>query len=150
MNFAFSKHNYDLDNFERCPRDSAPLMVVAQDAEPVCLLEWVVKNSEDRKVRDVIERDRGRYDLPAVILDNGFMLPVRAAVDVTTSRPGEVNASVVGWRATDILFLRGETLAVELLPDGMEVDEDPGFLLCLDTQILLYLLFDAEIRKYEP
>jgi hypothetical protein len=105
-------------------------------------------------VRDVILRGQGEYDLPAVILDNGFLLPVKRAVDVVTGNSqGEVNESVLDWRVTDILYLRGdnqEGVAVELLPDGSEADDDPGFLLYLDLQILTYLLFDAEIRKYEP
>jgi len=88
-----------------------------------------------------------------VILDSGFLLPIRAALDAASGRKGEVNESVCGWEVSDILYLRGETnesFAAELLPPGTEVDDDPGFLLYLDLQILLYLLFDAEIRKYEP
>jgi hypothetical protein len=39
---------------------------------------------------------------------------------------------------------------VELLPPGAGVDEEPGVLLRLHLDILLYLLEDEEIRKYEP
>ncbi len=153
MSFAFSKHDYNLKDFERCPEHGCVMMQV-QDSPPVCLVEWVDRNASGRRVRDVIPRDKGEYDLPAVILDNGFMLPVSKALDVATANPnGEVNESVIGWRVSDILYLRGENqegLAVELLPEGAVVDKEPGFLLYLDMQILLYLLFDEEIRKVEP
>jgi hypothetical protein len=154
MSFAFRKHNYNLDEFERCPEHGCIVMRVVAEAKPVCLLDWLNENAAERTVRDVILRGKGEYDLPAVILDNGFLLPVKRAVDVVTGNPqGEVNESVLDWRVTDILYLRGENqegVAVELLPDGSEADDDPGFLLYLDLQILTYLLFDAEIRKYEP
>ncbi len=153
MSFAFSKHDYNLDDFERCPKHGCVMMQV-QDSPPVCLLEWLDRNASGRKVRDVILRGKGKYDLPAVILDNGFLLPVSKAMDVATANPnGEVNESVIGWWVSDLLYMRGENqegLAVELLPEGAVVDEEPGFLLHLDMQILLYLLFDEEIRKVEP
>ena len=153
MSFAFSKHDFDLNRFDRCAEHGCVVMKVTADAEPVCLLDWLNENASGRTVRDVILRGEGEYDLPAVILDGGFLLPVRAAVDAASGRKGEVNESVCGWEVSDILYLRSETsesLAAELLPPGTEVDDDPGFLLYLDLQILLYLLFDAEIRKYEP
>ncbi|GAP11808.1 hypothetical protein BECAL_03002 [Bellilinea caldifistulae] len=156
MSYAFRKHDYNLDDFDRCPEHGCVMMQV-QDLPPVCLIEWLVKNAAERRVRDVIPREPVNpveAGLPGVVLDNGFLLPVRKAVDVASRRPdGEVNESIVGWRVTDILYMRGENqelVGVELLPDGTVVDEDPGFLLYLDMQILLYLLFDEEIRKCEP
>lgn len=38
---------------------------------------------------------------------------------------------------------------VELLPEGTEMDEDPGFLLYLDMQVLMFLLWEEEMVKYE-
>ncbi len=153
MSSAFRKHEYNLDEFERCEQHGCVVMQVAKEAQPVCLVEWLTEQAAERRVRDVILREAGEYDLPAVILENGFLLPVRAALDVASGRKGEVNESVMGWQVTDILYLRGEgqeIVAVELLPEGTVEGEDPGFLLYLDMPILLYLLFDAEIRKYEP
>jgi hypothetical protein len=153
MSFAFSKHDYDLSQFERCEEHGCVVLQVTADAVPVCLVDWLNENAIGHTVRDVVLRGEGEYDLPAVILDNGFLLPIRAALDTASGRKGEVNESVCGWEVTDVLYLRGKTgesLAAELLPPGTEVDDDPGFLLYLDMQILLYLLFDAEIRKYEP
>ena len=43
-----------------------------------------------------------------------------------------------------------DSITVELLPLGAVVDEEPGVLLYLSVDILLYLLFDSEVRKYEP
>lgn len=153
MSFAFRKHDFDLSQFDRCEEHGCVMMQVANNVQPVCMLDWLVHKSAGRTVRDVILRGEGEYDLPAVVLDNGFLLPIRRAVDAATARRGEVNESVCGWEVSDILYLRSETsesFAAELLPPGTEVDEDPGFLLYLDMQILLYLLFDEEIRKIEP
>lgn len=156
MSFAFRKHDYNLDDFERCPEHGCVMMQV-QDSPPVCLVEWLDKNTAGRRVRDVILREPSNppeAGLPGIVLDNGFLLPVRKAVDVASREPnGEVNESIQGWQVSDILYMRGENhegVGVELLPDGSVVDEDPGFLLFLDMQILLYLLFDEEIRKVEP
>ncbi len=132
-------------------------MMQVQDLPPVCLVEWLDKKSAGRRVRDVILREPSNPPeggLPGVVLDNGFMLPVRKAMDVAAQNPnGEVNESIIGWQVSDILYTRGENqegVGVELLPNGSVVHEDPGFLLFLDMQILLYLLFDEEIRKVEP
>lgn len=157
MSYAFRKHDYNLNDFERCPQHGCIVMRVTADAQPACLVEWLLENAAERRVRDVIPREPSNpmeAGLPGVVLDNGFLLPVRRAVDTVTGNPnGEVNESLTGWRVADILYLRGENreeVAVELLPEGAAVDEDPGFLLHLEVQILTYLLFDAEIRKYEP
>jgi len=154
MSSAFRKHDFNLNDFDRCPHHGCVVMRVAETAQPVCFVEWLVEKAEEREVRDVILRGRGKYELPAVILNNGFMLPVRRAVDVAAGNPDrEVNESLIGWRVGDVLYMRGEHregVGVELLPPGAVVDEDPGVLLHLDIQILLYLLFDEEIRKVEP
>lgn len=153
MSFAFRKHDFDLSQFDRCEEHGCVIMQVAASARPVCLLDWLADRSTGRTVQDVILRGRGEYDLPAVVLSNGFLLPIRAALDAASGRQGEVNESLCGWEVSDILYLRSETsesFAAELLPPGTEVDEDPGFLLYLDTQVLLFLLFDEEIRKIEP
>ena len=153
MSFAFRRHDFDLSQFERCEEHGCVMMQVANNVQPVCLLDWLVRNAVEQRVRDVLLRGEGEYNLPAVVLDNGFLLPVRAAVDVASTRQGEVNESVCGWEVSDILYLRSETseaFGAELLPPGTEVDEDPGFLLYLDMQILLYLLYDEEFRKIEP
>lgn len=151
MSFAFSKHNFNLDEFERCPEHGCVMMQV-QDLPPVCLIEWLTEKSSGHTVRDVIPRDQGEYDLPAVILENGFLLPVVRALRVRPPKEIDLTLEMVaGWYVADLLFMpASDALAVELLPPEAAVDEDPGFLLHLDMQILLYLLFDEEIRKVEP
>lgn len=151
MSFAFRKHDYNLNDFERCPEHGCVMMQV-QDLPPVCLIEWLIKNSAERKVRDVILRGEGECDLPAVILDNGFMLPVERSVWVRPPREMELTLEdVAGWYVADLLSMPGrDAVAVELLPPGAVVDEEPGILLQLSVDILLYLLFDQEIRKVEP
>ena len=152
MSFAFRHHGFNLDEFERCEEHGCVVMKVCRDAEPVCLIEWLIKNAAERTVRDVISREQGKYDLPAVILDNGFMLPVERSVRVRPPREMELTLEeVAGWYVADMLSMPGtDAVMVELLPPGAVVDEEPGILLQLSVDILLYLLFDEEIRKYEP
>ncbi|WP_322508213.1 hypothetical protein [Anaerolinea sp.] len=158
MSYAFRKHDYNLNNFERCPQHGCVMMQV-QDLPPVCLIEWLLENAAERTVRDVIPREQGEYNLPAVILDNGFMLPVEQAIRVRPAAPMELTLEeVAGWYVADLLSMPDkDAVAVELLPPGAVVDEvprtgheDPGVLLQLSVDILLYLLFDQEIRKVEP
>ncbi len=96
------------------------VMMKVNVSAPVSLFEWLYRNASGRWVRDVILRGKGEYDLPAVILDNGFLLPVSKTLDVATANPnGEVNESLIGWWVSDLLYMRGENqegLAVELLP----------------------------------
>lgn len=152
MSIAFSKHNFNLDEFDRCEAHGCVMMQVARNVEPVCLIEWLAERAGNRTVRDVILRESGEYDLPAVILDNGFMLPVEQAVRVRPPEPMELTLEeVTGWYVADLLSMPGrDAVAMELLPPGAVVDEEPGILLQLSVDILLYLLFDEEIRKVEP
>lgn len=159
MSFAFSKHDYNLDDFERrpepverrCPEHGCVMMQV-QDLPPVCLIEWLIENAANRTVQDVIPREQGEYDLPAVILDSGFMLPIEQAIRVRPPEPMELTLEeMTSWHVADILSMPGkDAVAVELLLQGAVVDEEPGILLQLKIDILLYLLFDQEIRRVEP
>ncbi len=153
MSRAFQHHGFELSEFQRCERDGAPLMQVHKDAKPVCLLEWLVERTGERVVEDVIPRGRGKYDLPAVVLEGGFVLPVERAIEVVTGNMNaEVNLSLAGWRVSDILYMPGEPerVSVELLPPGAVVDEDPGVLLVLHMDILLFMLWDEEVDRYVP
>ncbi len=80
------------------------------------------------------------------------MLLVERAVRVRPPREIELTLEeVAGWYVADMLSMPGtDAVMVELLPPGAVVDEEPGILLQLSVDILLYLLFDEEIRKYEP
>ncbi|MGC8857195.1 MAG: hypothetical protein ACP5QU_10415 [Anaerolineae bacterium] len=151
MSYAFRNHEYNLDEFERCPTHGCVMMQV-QDLPPVCLVEWLIQNTAERTVRDFIPKDEGKYDLPAVILDNGFLLPVERMVRVRPPEETELTLEeVAGWYVADLLSMPGkDAVAVELLPPEAVVDEEPGILLQLSVDILLYLLFDEEIRKCEP
>lgn len=152
MSFAFRKHEYNLDDFDRCPHHGCVVMQVAKDVQPVCLVEWLVEKAGEQTVRDVILRGKGKYELPAVILANGFLLPVEQAIRVRTPEAMDLTLEeVAGWYVADLLSMPGkDAVAVELLPPGAVVDEAPGILLSLSVDILLYLLFDEEIRKVEP
>ncbi len=173
MSFAFRKHDYNLDEFERCEKHGCVMMQVARNVEPVCLLDWLTERAGNHTVRDVIEREAGEYNLPALILDNGFMLPVQWAygVDEQTVREVaplvgiegrvEIDLRFAGWWVSDVLFVRAkkskqEAVLAEIRPPEArevsreEAEEFPSVLLHLSQDILLYLLFDEEIRKIEP
>lgn len=151
MSFAFRRHDYDLSQFDHCEEHGCVMVQVAYEARPRCLMDWLIERAGGRQVLDIIPRDRGEYDLPALILDNGFLLPVKQVLDAASQQVGEVNLSLAGWEVAEIIYVHGgnERCAVELLPPGA-ADEDPGVLLKLQLDILIYLLTDAEVRKYEP
>lgn len=149
MSFAFRKHDFDLNTFDRCPEHGCVMMQVDRNVKPVCLVEWLTANSWGYRVRDVILREEGEYDLPALILENGFLVPVHSAIDGTSARPGEIAEGVIGGLISDVLYVRGdrgEAVALELTLEPAE----NTLILRLDMQILLYLLYDEEIRKVEP
>ena len=168
MSFAFRKHNYNLDEFDRCAEHGCVVMQVTADAEPVCLLDWLTEKAAGRRVVDVIQRGAqpadgvlpdwyatavalDEYDAAALVLEGGFLLPVEQALDVATGdAEAQIDLRLADWWVSDVLYLRGEGregVAVELLPPA---GNPPGMLLRLHLDILLYLLFDDEIRKYEP
>jgi len=64
MSFAFSKHDFDLNRFDRCEEHGCVVMKVTADAEPVCLLDWLNENASGRTVRDVILRGGGSTICP--------------------------------------------------------------------------------------
>lgn len=173
MSIAFSKHNFNLDEFERCERHGCVMMRVARNVEPVCLLDWLAERAGNRTVRDVIPREAGEYNLPALILNNGFMLPVQWAYSADDEQIPEavpfvggkgnveIGLEFAGWWVSDVLFVRAkkskqEAVLAEIRPPiTRELDEEeasvfPSVLLYLPQDILLYLLFDEEIRKVEP
>lgn len=140
MSFAFQHHGYDLSAFERCERHGCILMQITADAKPTCLVEWLLERAGGRRVTDVILREPGEYNVPAVILDNGFMLPVQQLVDMLAGKSDEVSLRLAGWQVTDILYVQGEKnegVALELRPEGAGAeDEDPGALLQLHMDIV--------------
>jgi len=161
MSFAFRRHGYNLDEFERCEEHGCVVMQVTVQAQPRCLVDWLTERAGRRRVVDVIPRERSRrfvpqeeYNAAGLVLEGGFLLPVEQAVEVAAGQwDAEVNLSLTGWWVADILYVRGEEgegVMVELLPPGARVDEEPGVLLRLHLDILLYLLEDEEIRRYEP
>lgn len=173
MSIAFSKHNFNLDEFERCERHGCVMMQVARNVEPVCLLDWLTERAGNHAVQDVIEREAGEYNLPALILDNGFMLPVQGAysaddeqMPATVPFVGgngnvEIDLRFADWWVSDVLFVRAKKSKQEAVlaeirpPEVREVSREdaegfPSVLLHLPQDILLYLLFDEEIRKVEP
>jgi hypothetical protein len=172
MSMAFRKHNFNLDEFERCEKHGWVMMQVARNVEPVCLLDWLTERAGNRAVRDVIPREAGEYNLPALILDNGFMLPVQGAYSTDENQAleampfvggngnVEIDLRFAGWWVSDVLFVRAkkskqEAVLADIRPPDQEVsrkeaEEFPSVLLHLSQDILLYLLFDEEFRKIEP
>lgn len=144
--------DYNLNDFKRCPEHGCVMMQV-QDLPPVCLIEWLIERAGDKTVRDVIPAAAGS-DLQAVILANGFLLPVLRAVRV--EQPAVPLAltleNVAGWYVSDVLSIPGEdAVAVELLPPQVAAEsEQTGIFLQLRHKMLLFLLFDEQIRKVEP
>lgn len=144
--------DYNLNDFQRCPEHGCVMMQV-QDLPPVCLIEWLIERAGDKTVRDVIPAAAGS-DLQAVILANGFLLPVLRALRV--EQPDVPLAltleNVAGWYVADVLSIPGEDAeAVELLPPQVAAEsEQTGIFLQLRHKMLLFLLFDEQIRKVEP
>lgn len=177
MSFAFRRHNYNLNEFDRCEKHGCVKMRVAVQAEAVCLMEWLAAKSGDRTVRDIIPKGEGECDLPALVLDNGFMLPVLQAYPLEQKRGrlpphllplfGGWNTTMVterfvDWWVSDLYHSRVESSLREAVmalirpaekrgmkPEEAKNDRD-AVLLHLSLDILLYLLFDEEIRKCEP
>ncbi len=177
MSFAFRRHDYNLNEFDRCEKHGCPLMQVTAQAQPVCLMEWLASKAGERTVRDILPKDEGEYDLPALILDNGFMLPVVRAYPLAQKKrrvppyllpflgggnTAAVTDRFVGWWVSDLYHTRGETPLREAVmamirppwERGMTKDQAgndrDAVLLHLALDILLYLLEDEEIRRYEP
>jgi hypothetical protein len=160
MSFAFRKHNYNLDDFARCPEHGCVLVHVCQDAQPWCLLDWLSSRAIGRQVTDIIPAEQvqadDEYGDAALVLDGGFLLPVEQAFDL--ERQGEkmkVDLRLTGWVVSDVLYVRpryanngnNETMWAELLPPSKH---PPGILLRLRMDTLIYLLSDEAIRKHEP
>jgi len=177
MSFAFRRHDYNLNEFGRCEKHGCVIMQVTAQAEPVCLMEWLALKAGERTVRDILPKDEGEYDLPALILDNGFMLPVVRAYPLAQKKrrvppyllpflgggnTAAVTERFVGWWVSDLYHTRGETPLREAVMamirppwkrgttrEDADNDRD-AVLLHLALDILLYLLEDEEIRRYEP
>ncbi|WP_333657593.1 hypothetical protein [Anaerolinea sp.] len=177
MSFAFRRHDYNLNEFGRCEKHGCVIMQVTAQAEPVCLMEWLALKAGERTVRDILPKDEGEYDLPALILDNGFMLPVVRAYPLAQKKrrvppyllpflgggnTAAVTDRFVGWWVSDLYHTRGETPLREAVMamirppwkrgttrEDADNDRD-AVLLHLALDILLYLLEDEEIRRYEP
>jgi hypothetical protein len=158
---------FDIENLPRCERHGC---VMIQVQEPVCLIEWLAEKAGNRTVQDVILREE---EQPALILNNGFMLPISGAYDAKRhekpelalfmGQVGEVEVDLRfdGWRVSDLWFVRAKNSGQEAMlaeirpPETREmmqdvVDEYPSVMLHLSLGTLLYLLFDEEIRKVEP
>ena len=177
MSFAFRKHDYNLNEFDRCEKHGCVMVQVTAQAHPVCLMEWLASKAGERTVRDILPKDEGEYDLPALILDNGFMLPVVRAYPLAQKKrrvppyllpflgggnTAAVTERFVGWWVSDLYHTRGETPLREAVMamirppwkrgttrEDADNDRD-AVLLHLALDILLYLLEDEEIRRYEP
>lgn len=141
-------------------------MMQVQDLPPVCLIEWLLENIAERTVLDIIPKEeqdelqgQDEHNVSAVILDNGFMLPVDRVIRMRL--PGEMELTlekIADWHVSDLLPRPGEdVIVIELLPPWVTRNRaapisrrNSGILLFLNIDILLYLLFDQEIRKVEP
>lgn len=136
----------------RCETHKCVTLQVVQHAQPICLFEWLAKKALNHVVQDAVEveeKEKQEEQKAALILDNGFMLPIERAtlIGETTADSVKIDLRFSGWRVADLLYVRGENevMLAEIQADGV----DP-VLLVLSKDILLYLLFDEEIRKYEP
>jgi len=150
MSFVFRKHNYNLDTFARCPEHGCVLVHVCQDAQPWCLLDWLLSRAIGKQVVDVIQAEAhdDEYGDAALVLDGGFLLPVEQAFDIEGQKEMEVGLHLAGWVVSDVLYVRSrEAVWAELLPPSRN---PPGILLRLRMDILIYLLSDDAIRKCEP
>jgi hypothetical protein len=154
MIMAFRRHDYDLDNFERCEEHGCPLVQVAENVEPECLVEWVAERVVGMRVVDVVppSTDPADYPHPALVLEGGMILPVVKALDTGTGQAAEVNLALTGWAVNEVAYVvsdgpggRMEYVTVELT-DGQHAPILAG----LNLDILIYLLEDAQFRRIEP
>jgi hypothetical protein len=154
MIMAFRKHDYDLDNFERCEEHGCPLVQVAEDVEAECLVEWVAERVAGRQVVDVVppSTQPEDYPHPALVLEGGMILPVVKALDTGTGKAAEVSLGLTGWAVSEVAYVvsegpggRMEYVTVELT-DGRHAPILAG----LNLNILIYLLEDAQFRRIEP
>lgn len=130
MSFAFQHHGYDLSAFERCERHGCVLMQVTADAKPTCLIECLLERAGGMRVTDVILREPGEYNVPAVILDTASCRPNSNWWICLRASPAR---SASALRAGE----KNEGVALELRPEGAGAeDEDPGVLLQLHMDIL--------------
>jgi hypothetical protein len=150
MSFAFQRHNYNLDAFARCPEHGCVLVQVCQDAQPWCLLDWLSSRAIGKQVADIIpaEQASDEYGDAAIVLDGGFLLPVEQAFDLAGERETKVTLKLAGWVVSGVVYVPyGEAMWAELLPPS---GNNPGILLRLRMDTLIYLLFDEAIRRHEP
>jgi hypothetical protein len=129
-------------------------MKVVRSAKPICLMSWLGENSLGYSIRDVIVRGEEKAEVPAVILDNGFMIPVRVCISEAVRGEVEVDEKLYGWQIGDLLYYFDDThqkdIVVANVRPPLDDDESSGMLFYVDLQITAYLLMDYQIRLYEP
>ena len=154
MTMAFRKHNYDLGNFERCEEHGCPLVQVAENVEPKCLLEWVVEQVAERAVVDILPPSENPedYPYPSLVLEGGMVLPVVRALDTGTGKAAEVNLFLTGWQVSEVAYVVSEGPGghMEYVTVEMTDGRHAPILAGLNLDTLIYLLEDAQFRSIEP
>jgi len=62
MSFAFQRHDYNLDEFERCEKHGCGAMQITAGTKPVCLVDWLIERTGHRQMEDVLPREQGAYN----------------------------------------------------------------------------------------
>lgn len=148
----------DYSVYDRCPIHDCVMLIVATDAKPQCMVDWLLKRTRGQWVRDYVPREDYYGDL---VLTNHVALPVESL------KPDPENTDVVFplWESpqegvrlnalsalhlVDVGYGRteyGEELILfkfEVLDTGVHVIAKAQFDELFDN------FYDEEIRKYEP
>lgn len=154
MSFAFRKHDYNLNDFDRCEEHGCPLVQVAGGVEPRCLVDWLAERVAGRVVVDAVPRSRDpeEFSEPALVLKGGMLLPVVKALDTGSGKGVKVGLALSGWWVSEVNYVvsekagkKTEYVLVEL-SDG----EHAPVLAVLNLDALIYLLEDEQFRSIEP
>ncbi|MBI9045807.1 MAG: hypothetical protein JEZ06_15050 [Anaerolineaceae bacterium] len=142
----------NLENYELCELHGCPVIQITEQAEKICLTEWINHNCLNQLVVDVVIQDDGRTDL---VLENGMLL---AAKDYKLLESKHTRAPIImpksGIDRLNVMNNRRVVRANEFDPLDYRVlltdEKAVGIEVYLDEDRMLDQLVDMEMVKYEP
>lgn len=148
----------DYSGYDRCPIHKCIMLIVQKDAEPRCLVEWLLERAKGQWVRDYVPREGYYGDL---VLTNHLVLPVERMWNDSYNQ----NQVLPLWEAEDVLIRLKALSAFYLVDIGYGRTDEGDDLIMFKFDILntgnhvlakaqfdelFDVFFDEEIRKYEP
>jgi len=148
----------DYSVYDRCPIHDCVMLIVAKDAKPQCMVEWLLERARGQWVVDYVPQDEYYGDL---VLTNQLTLPVERLWADTTNKDvvfplwespqeGVRLKALSGLHLVDVGY--GKTSeGYELIMFKFDVF-DTGNIVLAKAQFdeLFDNFYDEEIRKYEP